>query len=94
MVRSQPPIMADRMTARDFDEWAAAKATESFRKHQYVKRALREQKEDEQQAEIKGAQFSAIYVCICITLGIYIYLQSKYDDKVEADLRKITRKKS
>lgn len=94
MVKSQPPEMSDRMTARDFDKWSSTIISESFKHQQYIKNVIKDREEDEKQTEIRSLQYAFVaFICFLIIL-INIYYQSEHDRVHEAVLKNHREKKS
>lgn len=94
MVKSQPPVMADRVSARDLDQSLADRITTSFHHMQKVKRILKEREEDKQiaadRAKSLGFVFYTIMLVICASV-IYEYIHEK---KHNEQLQNASRKKS
>lgn len=94
MVKSQPPEMSDRLTARDFDSWASSKITESFQHQQYIKSVIKDRKEDEEQTEARGIQYGVAVFMGCIIICINFYYQNQHDRLHETEMKKHREKKS
>lgn len=94
MVKSEPPEMANRTTARDLDQWAVNRITESFNHKQRIKQMIRER--DEDRAEAKSREHSKGVICVCYLLIICIteYMRWSHSRTHDAELKKINEKKS
>lgn len=94
MVKSQPPEMADRATARDLDEWSAKRATECFNQQQHLKNVWREQKEDSEQAKFRGKQVTFVSLTLCFVLLAHHIMQERHIRSHNNELQKLSKKKS
>lgn len=94
MVKSQPPEMANRTTARDFDQWAVDRITQTFQQKKRVKELIREREQDMHDAEARD-QFRLVF-CICLLAIILLasYWQKLHVQSHNAELRKIKENKS
>lgn len=94
MIKSQPPDMANRTTARDFDQWAVNRITETFQQRKLVKELIREREQDMNDAEARD-RFRGIF-CLGLLMIVFFthYLQKKHTQSHDAELRKINEKKS
>lgn len=94
MVKSQPPVMADRVSARDLDKWSADRITTSFQHMQKVKRILKEREEDKQlaveRAQSMGFIFYTVILIVCGTV-IYEYI---YEKRHNEQRQKLSQKNS
>lgn len=85
MVRSQPPEMADRATARDLDVWAAERTSECFHQEQNLKRVRQQRRQDAADAKFRGTQsaYVGFFVCFCFVCAIlHERSQSSYQNPV------------
>ncbi|XP_055308305.1 dnaJ homolog subfamily C member 4 [Sitodiplosis mosellana] len=94
MVKSQPPEMSDRMTARDFDNWASNKITQSFQHQQYIKRMVKNREEDERQMTTRGEQYGYLIVICTLVICMNIYYQYEHNRQHDVVLSKKGREKN
>lgn len=94
MVKSEPPEMADRMTARDFDKWSSSIISESFQHKQYIKTVIKDREEDEHQTNVRSAQYAFVIIIFTLIILINIYYQSEHNRAHEEMLKKHREKKS
>lgn len=94
MVKSQPPDMADRTTARDFDKWAVDRITESFEHKKRVRELIREREQDINEAESRDTFRGVICIGLVLILLISNYLQSMHTQSHDAEMKKLNEKKS
>lgn len=74
MVKSQPPVMANRVSARDFDEWSSMQITKSFERSKLGKELRRQREEDRKEAIEKANNMGFVYyIGIMVILGSAIY---------------------
>lgn len=94
MVKSQPPDMANRATARDFDQWAVDRITQTFQQKKRVKELIREREQDIHEAAARD-QFRTVF-CMCLLAIIFLasYWQKLHIESHDAKLRKIKENKS
>ncbi|XP_031638350.1 dnaJ homolog subfamily C member 30, mitochondrial-like [Contarinia nasturtii] len=94
MVKSQPPIMADRMTARDLDDWSKSRITECFERHQNARQKLREEQEDKELSNVRGQQIQMVYVLVVLLFIIGTLYEIKQEQDLDATLKAHREKKS
>lgn len=94
MVKSQPPEMSGRMTARDFDSWSSSRITESFQHQQYIKKVILDREEDENHMHTRGRQFAFVIVFCSLLVCVNIYYQNEHNRQHEGELKKHREKKS
>lgn len=94
MVRSQPPVMADRIAARDFDEWSAKKISESFQRKQSAKHLSREKEEELQSQRERGTQTLVVVLFALLLICINAYYQFKHDSYFDEKLKKSREEKT
>lgn len=94
MVKSQPPDMANRTTARDFDQWAVDRITQTFQQKKRVKELNREREQNRHDAEARD-KFRGVF-CIFLLAIILLtsYLQKLHIQAHDAELKRIKENKS
>lgn len=88
MVKSQPPEMSDRMTARDFDTWSSKTITQSFQHHQYMKDVIKNREEDEQHMSARETQMGFVIIIAFMIICINFYYQFEHDGTHEIEFKK------
>lgn len=94
MVKSQPPIMADRATARDLDKWASDQISNAFSRQQNGKRMKEIAKEFSEDGKLRSKQLMWLFsICTAmfLILSIIKYLENRIFD---AELQKKNQKGS
>lgn len=94
MIKSQPPEMADRMTARDIDQFSLNRRTACFHQAQKVKQILQDRKEDREDASNKSTSiYTTVWLILVITFGGYFY-QTYHNKLHDNELKRRSTKKS
>lgn len=94
MVKSQPPAMANRVSAREFDEWSARQISESFERTQRVRELVRNRQMDQKEAIAKAKHMGYLYyIGIMVICGTIIY-EWLHESAHDAELRQKNQKKS
>lgn len=94
MIKSQPPIMADRASARDLDQWASDRISESFRRQQEAKALKQLDAEFTAEAEFRSKQLFCLFSFILVAYLIIYIVRHVEHRKFEAEAKKRNQKGS
>lgn len=89
MVKSQPPDMADRVSAREIDSYAAELTTKSFHQMQRARKAQRDKQEDMELHKANSRAYAISMTVVCAIVCIMLIIQMIYDRAHNAELRRI-----
>lgn len=89
MVKSQPPSMASRPSARVIDSYAAEVTTKSFKQLQRARMSKREKEEDIRQHVQTSGIYSVLMSVVCGTFFLLIIYQMLQNRAHDAELRRI-----